>query len=49
VPGASLIFPNVFGKPVDLRVDYKFEDNRSNVGFDQYIDHQITTSVAFRF
>jgi len=49
VPGASLIFPNVFSKPVDLRLEYKFEDNRSNVDFDRYRNHQITTSAVIRF
>lgn len=49
IPGASLIFPKVFGKDLDLRLDYKYEENRSNVDFDRYIDHQITTSAVFRF
>jgi hypothetical protein len=48
-PGASLIFPNLFKKAFDLRLDYKYEDNRSNVSFDRYTDHQITTSAVFRF
>jgi hypothetical protein len=48
-PGASLIFPNIFKKSIDWRLDYKYEDNRSNVAFDGYRDHQITTSTVFRF
>jgi hypothetical protein len=48
-PGASLIFPNIFKKPIDWRIDYKYEDNRSNVAFDRYTDHQITTSAVVRF
>jgi hypothetical protein len=48
IPGVSLIFPNVFGK-MDFHIDYKYEDNRSNVDFDRYITQQITTSVVFRF
>jgi hypothetical protein len=48
-PGLSVIFPGVLGKTIDLRFDYKYEDNRSNVPFDQYTDHQVTASVGFRF
>jgi hypothetical protein len=48
-PGASLIFPNVFKKSIDFRLDYKYEDNRSNVSFDSNTDHQVTTSAVFRF
>jgi hypothetical protein len=49
IPALTAIFPNLFRKATDLRLDYKFEKNNSNVDFDSYHDHQITTSVVFRF
>jgi hypothetical protein len=48
LPGVAVIFPKLLWD-ADLRVDYKYEDNRSNVPFDTYVDHQITTSAIFRF
>jgi len=49
LPGVAVIFPKLLWDNADLRVDYKYEDNRSNVPFDTYVDHQITTSAIFRF
>jgi hypothetical protein len=49
LPGLSVIFPKVLWDTADLRIDYRYEDNRSNVAFDTYVDHQITTSAIFRF
>jgi tetratricopeptide (TPR) repeat protein len=49
MPGLSVIFPKLLFDTADLRVDYRYEDNRSNVAFDTYVDHQITTSAVFRF
>jgi hypothetical protein len=49
IPGLAAIFPKLLWDTADLRVDYRYEDNRSNVAFDTYVDHQITTSVIFRF
>jgi hypothetical protein len=49
VPGVSAIFPKLLWEVADLRIDYRFEDNRSNVPFDTFVDHQITTSAVFRF
>jgi hypothetical protein len=49
IPGLTAIFPKVLFDTADLRIDYRYEDNRSNVSFDTYVDHQITTSAIFRF
>lgn len=49
IPGVAAIFPKLLWNTADLRVDYRYEDNRSNVAFDTYVDHQITSSVIFRF
>jgi hypothetical protein len=49
IPGVSAIFPKALFDAADLRIDYRYEDNRSNVTFDTYVDHQITTSAIFRF
>ncbi len=49
IPGLAVIFPKVLRQPADLRLDYKYEDNRSNVNFDTYVDHQLTSSVTVRF
>ena len=49
VPGVAVIFPKLLWETADLRVDYRYEDNRSNVPFDTYVDHQVTTSATFRF
>ena len=45
-PALAVIFPKLLGDTADLRVDYRYEDNRSNVPFDTYVDHQVTTSAA---
>jgi hypothetical protein len=49
IPAATAVFPNLLRKATDLRLDYKFEKNNSNVDFDSYHNHQITASVLFRF
>jgi hypothetical protein len=49
MPGVAAIFPKLLWDVADLRVDYRYEDNRSNVPFDNYVDHQVTTSAIFRF
>lgn len=49
IPSATAIFPNVIGQATDWRFDYKYENNKSNVSFDSYTDHQVTTSLVFRF
>jgi hypothetical protein len=49
IPSLTAIFPKAFHQATDLRIDYKYENNRSNVNFDTYTDHQITTSVIVRF
>ena len=49
IPALAVIFPKLLGDTADLRVDYRYEDNRSNVPFDTYVDHQVTTSAVFRF
>lgn len=49
IPALTVIFPNVIKQATDLRLDYKYENNHSNVDFDKYTDHQITTSMVFRF
>jgi hypothetical protein len=49
IPGLAAIFPKLVSQAGDLRLDYKYEDNRSNVAFDTYVDHQFTSSLIFRF
>jgi len=49
IPGLVAIFPKLVLATADLRVDYRYEDNRSNVPFDTFVDHQVTTSAIFRF
>ena len=49
VAGASMIFPKLLFDTADLRIDYRYEDNRSNVPFDTYTNHQVTTTAIFRF
>lgn len=49
IPALTVIFPNVIKQSTDWRFDYKYEYNSSNVPFDKYVDHQITTSMVFRF
>jgi hypothetical protein len=49
IPAAAVIFPKVFSQATDLRIDYRYEDNRSNVSFDTYVDHQVTTSLILRY
>jgi hypothetical protein len=49
IPGLTAIFPRIFEQNADLRLEYRYEDNRSNVEFDTYTDHLFTSSVIFRF
>ena len=49
IPAVAVIFPKLLLDTADLRVDYRYENNRSNVPFDTYVDHQVTTSAVFRF
>jgi hypothetical protein len=49
IPAVAVIFPKLLWATADLRVDYRYEDNRSNVPFDTFTNHQVTSSAIFRF
>lgn len=49
VPGVAAIFPKLLWELADLRIDYRYENNRSNVAVDTFVNHQVTTSAIFRF
>jgi hypothetical protein len=49
IAGAAAIFPKLLFDTADLRIDYRYEDNRSNVPFDTYTNHQVTTTAIYRF
>jgi hypothetical protein len=48
-PGASLTFPNLLAYQTDLRLEYRFLDDRSNDQTKSFTDHIITASVISRF
>jgi hypothetical protein len=48
-PGATVIFPNVFGNQADLRLDYKYVDSRSNDPSKSFTDHIASATVVTRF
>ena len=48
-PGLSAIFTDLIGKSNDLRLDYRYEVNESNIDIRNYKDHVFTTTAVFRF
>jgi hypothetical protein len=49
VPGATMIFHRVGGYQSDLRVDYRYEHNNSNVAVRDYVNHLTTLMLVSRF
>ena len=47
-PGATVVFHQVWGYQTDLRVDYRFERNNSNVATRDYENHQATVTIVSR-
>jgi tetratricopeptide (TPR) repeat protein len=47
-PGASLVFKNLFGPQGDLRFDYKYEWNTSNMADHTWQNQSATVAVVFR-
>jgi tetratricopeptide (TPR) repeat protein len=47
-PGASLIFSNLLGPQADLRFDYKYEWNRSNMPDHTWQNQSITAAIVVR-
>jgi hypothetical protein len=47
-PGATLVFHQVWGYQTDLRVDYRFERNNSNVAARDYDNHVATVMFVSR-
>jgi hypothetical protein len=48
-PYATLIFHNVMGYQTDLRAEYRFEHNDSNVAVRDYENHIATLMMVSRF
>jgi hypothetical protein len=48
-PGASVIFPNLLGKGVDLRADYNYDIDQSTIATDSFNSQLITSSVVMHF
>lgn len=46
---AHAIWRNAFGRNVDLRVDYRFENNDSNDPSEDYVDHVAGVRTMWRF
>ncbi len=48
-PGATMIFHHVFGHQHDIRVDYRYEDNRSSDPLRDYVNHLVSMLYVVRF
>jgi hypothetical protein len=48
-PGATLIFRRVLSVPGDVRLDYRYEHDRSNDPMSSYNDHIVTLTYARRW
>lgn len=48
VPGATIVFHHVMGHQTDLRLDYRFERNDSNVATRDYDNHRATLMFVSR-
>jgi hypothetical protein len=49
IPGAELIFPNLFAYATDLRLEYRFIDDHSNDQTKRFTDHIVSASIVSRF
>jgi hypothetical protein len=49
IPGAAVIFPNLFAYHRDLRLEYKFQRDFSNDPTVSFNDHIVAVTVAARF
>jgi hypothetical protein len=49
IPGAALVFPNLFAFHRDLRIEYKFQHDHSNDPTQSFNDHIVAATVAARF
>jgi hypothetical protein len=47
-PGATVVFHQVWGHQTDLRVDYRFERNNSNLAARDYDNHVATLMIVAR-
>ena len=47
-PGATIVFHHVWGYQTDLRVDYRFERNNSNVAARDFENHVATAMIVSR-
>src|SRR5262249_8850393 len=48
-PTAHLVFPHLLGPALDLRIDYRFEDNHSNERFREFQNHLVSLRMLGRF
>lgn len=48
-PGATVVFPNLFGNQSDLKLDYKYVDSHSNDSTKSFTDHVVAATVVTRF
>jgi hypothetical protein len=48
-PGATVIFHHVFGHHHDIRIDYRYEDNRSSDPLRDYLNHLVSMLYLVRF
>ena len=49
IPGAAIVFPNLFAYNRDLRLEYKFQHDQSNDPTARFNDHIVAATVAARF
>jgi len=49
IPGAAIVFPNLFAYRRDLRIEYKFQHDHSNDPTQSFNDHIVAATVAARF
>jgi len=49
IPGAAVVFPNLFAYHRDLRIEYKFQHDSSNDPTERFNDHIVAATVAARF
>ncbi len=49
IPGAAVVFPNLFAYRRDLRIEYKFQHDHSNDPTQSFNDHIVAATVAARF
>ena len=49
IPGAAIVFPNLFAYHSDLRIEYKFQHDHSTDPNFSFSDHIVAATVATRF